>query len=63
MSRYSVDRPPDFACTAADYARYRAGFPPELLDRLTAIPHERFPQYPLGVPHRVWAVTARAALP
>jgi SAM-dependent methyltransferase len=27
---------PDFARTASDYARYRAGFPPELLDRLTA---------------------------
>jgi SAM-dependent methyltransferase len=29
-----IDCPPDFARTAADYARYRAGFPPELLDRL-----------------------------
>jgi SAM-dependent methyltransferase len=31
-----VDRPPDFARTASDYARHRAGFPPELLDRLAA---------------------------
>jgi SAM-dependent methyltransferase len=29
-----IDRSPDFARTAADYARHRAGFPPELLDRL-----------------------------
>ncbi len=28
---------------------------------LTAMLHERFPEDPLGVPHRVWAVTARAA--
>jgi SAM-dependent methyltransferase len=27
---------PDFARTAADYASHRAGFPPELLDRLAA---------------------------
>jgi ubiquinone/menaquinone biosynthesis C-methylase UbiE len=31
-----VARPPDFARTASDYARHRAGFPPELLDRLAA---------------------------
>ncbi len=31
-----VDRPPDFARTASDYARHRARFPPELLDRLAA---------------------------
>jgi SAM-dependent methyltransferase len=31
-----VDRPPDFARTASDYARHRAGFPPQLLDRLAA---------------------------
>jgi SAM-dependent methyltransferase len=31
-----IDCPPDFARTAADYARHRAGFPPELLDRLAA---------------------------
>lgn len=31
-----VARPPDFARTASDYARHRAGFPPELLDRLVA---------------------------
>jgi SAM-dependent methyltransferase len=29
-----IDRPPDFARTASDYARHRAGFPSELLDRL-----------------------------
>jgi SAM-dependent methyltransferase len=29
-----IDCPPDFSRTAADYARHRAGFPPELLDRL-----------------------------
>jgi SAM-dependent methyltransferase len=28
-------RPPDFGLTACDYARHRAGFPAELLDRLT----------------------------
>jgi SAM-dependent methyltransferase len=27
--------PPDFGRTAEDYARHRAGFPPELLDRLS----------------------------
>ncbi|MCL2769959.1 MAG: class I SAM-dependent methyltransferase, partial [Solirubrobacterales bacterium] len=27
---------PDFARTAADYAQYRAGFPPALIDRLVA---------------------------
>jgi SAM-dependent methyltransferase len=31
-----IDCPPDFSRTAVDYARHRAGFPPELLDRLTA---------------------------
>jgi SAM-dependent methyltransferase len=31
-----VDCPPDFARTASDYARHRAGFPPELLHRLAA---------------------------
>ncbi|HTZ64777.1 MAG TPA: methyltransferase domain-containing protein [Solirubrobacteraceae bacterium] len=31
-----VARPPDFARTAADYARHRAGFPPRLLDELAA---------------------------
>jgi 2-polyprenyl-3-methyl-5-hydroxy-6-metoxy-1,4-benzoquinol methylase len=31
-----IDCPPDFARTAADYARHRVGFPPELLDRLSA---------------------------
>ncbi|GGJ93445.1 methyltransferase type 11 [Pilimelia anulata] len=33
-----MDRPdpPDFGRTADDYARHRAGFPPELLDRLAA---------------------------
>jgi SAM-dependent methyltransferase len=31
-----VDCSPDFSRTAADYARYRAGFPPELIDRLAA---------------------------
>jgi len=31
-----IDCPPDFARTAADYARHRAGFPVELLDRLSA---------------------------
>ena len=31
-----IDPPPDFARTASDYARHRAGFPPELLDRLAA---------------------------
>jgi SAM-dependent methyltransferase len=30
------DCPPDFARTACDYARHRAGFPPELIDRLAA---------------------------
>jgi SAM-dependent methyltransferase len=30
-----IDLPPDFSRTAVDYARHRAGFPPELLDRLT----------------------------
>ena len=29
-----ADCPPDFSRTAADYARHRRGFPPELLDRL-----------------------------
>ncbi len=29
-----IDCPPDFSRTAADYARYRHGFPPELIDRL-----------------------------
>jgi SAM-dependent methyltransferase len=29
-----IDRTPDFARTASDYARHRAGFPSELLDRL-----------------------------
>lgn len=28
---------PDFGCTATDYARHRAGFPAELLDRLEAM--------------------------
>ncbi len=32
-----VDCSPDFGRTADDYARHRAGFPPKLLDRLTAI--------------------------
>jgi SAM-dependent methyltransferase len=32
-----TDRPPDFSRTAEDYARHRAGFPPELLDRLAAL--------------------------
>jgi SAM-dependent methyltransferase len=32
-----TDCSPDFARTAADYARHRAGFPPELLDRLAAV--------------------------
>jgi SAM-dependent methyltransferase len=32
-----TDCSPDFARTADDYARHRAGFPPELLDRLAAI--------------------------
>jgi SAM-dependent methyltransferase len=32
-----IDCPPDFARTAADYARHRAGFPSELLDRLAAM--------------------------
>jgi SAM-dependent methyltransferase len=31
-----TDCSPDFGRTAADYARHRAGFPPELLDRLAA---------------------------
>jgi SAM-dependent methyltransferase len=31
-----MDCSPDFARTAADYARHRAGFPPGLLDRLAA---------------------------
>jgi SAM-dependent methyltransferase len=31
-----VNCPPDFARTADDYARHRAGFPPELLGRLAA---------------------------
>ena len=31
-----VARSPDFARTASDYARHRAGFPPRLLDELTA---------------------------
>ncbi len=31
-----IECPPDFARTADDYARHRAGFPPELLDRLVA---------------------------
>jgi SAM-dependent methyltransferase len=31
-----IECPPDFARTADDYARHRAGFPPELLDRLAA---------------------------
>jgi SAM-dependent methyltransferase len=31
-----TDHPPDFARTAHDYARHRAGFPPEILDRLAA---------------------------
>jgi SAM-dependent methyltransferase len=30
---------------------------------LTTMLHERFAEDPLAVPHRVWAVTARAALP
>jgi SAM-dependent methyltransferase len=30
------DCQPDFGRTASDYARHRAGFPPELLDRLSA---------------------------
>jgi SAM-dependent methyltransferase len=34
--RSMLDRPPDFGRTAADYARYRSGFPSELLDRLAA---------------------------
>lgn len=62
-----IVRPPDFARTASDYARHRAGFPPELLDRLATIgvAHElaamlaeRYPENPLTIPHRVWAVTA-----
>lgn len=32
-----TDCSPDFARTAADYARHRAGFPPELLERLAAM--------------------------
>jgi SAM-dependent methyltransferase len=32
-----TDCSPDFARTADDYARHRAGFPPELLDRLAAM--------------------------
>jgi ubiquinone/menaquinone biosynthesis C-methylase UbiE len=32
-----IDCPPDFSRTAVDYARHRAGFPPELLDRLIAL--------------------------
>ncbi len=31
-----IDSPPDFGRTADDYARHRAGFPPELLERLEA---------------------------
>jgi 2-polyprenyl-3-methyl-5-hydroxy-6-metoxy-1,4-benzoquinol methylase len=106
-------RSPDFARTASDYARHRAGLPAELLDRLAArgvaragarvadlgtgtgslarlfaahgcvvtgvdiaaplieqarrldreadmeMLAERFPEDPLTIPHRVWAVTAR----
>jgi SAM-dependent methyltransferase len=37
LSVIVVARPPDFARTASDYARHRAGFPPELLDRLAAM--------------------------
>jgi SAM-dependent methyltransferase len=37
MLTVMADRAPDFARTAADYARHRAGFPPELLDRLAAM--------------------------
>ncbi len=29
------ERPPDFGLTASDYARHRAGFPAELIDRLS----------------------------
>lgn len=32
-----TDCSPDFGRTASDYARHRAGFPPELLDRLAAL--------------------------
>ncbi len=32
----SADRRPDFSRTASDYARHRAGFPAELVDRLAA---------------------------
>ncbi|HME02227.1 MAG TPA: class I SAM-dependent methyltransferase [Solirubrobacteraceae bacterium] len=32
-----TDCSPDFGRTAADYARHRAGFPPELLDRLAGL--------------------------
>jgi SAM-dependent methyltransferase len=34
MLSIMADCSPDFARTASDYARHRAGFPPELLDRL-----------------------------
>ncbi len=30
-----TERPPDFGLTASDYARHRAGFPAELMDRLS----------------------------
>ena len=105
-------RSPDFARTASDYARHRAGFPAELQRwltdpqearfagietfsfdvqvpysheawvgrirasgpiagtleeagveacsrELTTVLAERFPEDPLTIPHRVWAVTAR----
>jgi len=50
---------PDFGLAAEDYARHRAGFPAfdAALAQLLAA---RFPGEVLAVPHRVFAVLARA---
>jgi hypothetical protein len=65
-------RSADFARTASDYARHRAGFPPGLLDRLAARGIARAGAHVvdpgtgtgslarLSAAHdRLWAVTAR----
>jgi hypothetical protein len=55
-----TNAPPDFARTASDYARHRAGFPPQLLDRLAArgiaLAGARVADLGTGT----WAVTAQA---
>lgn len=56
----------NFGKAAADYGRYRAGFPDSLFVRLAELAQllaERFPVPVLAVPHRVFAIIATAPVP